>query len=527
MRFTTAVALRACICAGTLLLACAAGTAEKSAAIGATRAEVLALYGEPRSVMVAGNRELMWYEGQRLVLRDGVVIEVNPLAPEPVRPPEPTRLPAAAPASSGASASPIAPGAGELSAPAEDSAAAESVPAPVSAAAPAAPPEPQFTIKSVRPPTRRGTRTEPAASAGTRSSVAAGPTPPPPAPVSATTLPLAGSAVLDTAVASVNEPDASLAPEPTPESVVSPEQDLPALATKPAGVEPPSEAAESAPSQEPPTTSQPAASVPAAAPATTARPAETVTSVHAGETAHTGAPVAPTDSAGAGLTRRSYFILALIAGGLGYLAWRFRQRRLELAASAVSRTPFVSTQPSSGAIARFTPELVTSLEWKRFEELVASYYGKTGVVAVRTKSGPDSPVHIKISWKGEPRPFACVQCIAHPPGLVGAKPLEDLVAANAAEEIRRGYVVTTGKFSVAARDFAEEKHLTLLSGDLLIEKLNALPDTARAELMQEIMAGDCTTPSCPKCEAKMVRLADDPSVWHCAKHSDVTIAAWK
>ena len=170
---------------------------------------------------------------------------------------------------------------------------------------------------------------------------------------------------------------------------------------------------------------------------------------------------------------------------------------------------------------------MTKLEWKRFEELVTSYYSKTGVVAARTKAGPAKPVHIKISWKGESRPFAYVQCLAHPEGLIDAGPILELVAALATDDIRRGYVVTTGKFGVNARDLAEEKHITLLSGDIFLEKLNALPDSARAEIMHEITAGDFTTPSCPKCEAKMVRSADDPSVWKCAAHPDQTITLRK
>jgi restriction system protein len=88
-------------------------------------------------------------------------------------------------------------------------------------------------------------------------------------------------------------------------------------------------------------------------------------------------------------------------------------------------------------------------------------------------------------------------------------------------------VVTRGKFGVPARDLAEEKHLTLLSGDIFLEKLNALPDPARNELIQETTAGDFTTPSCPKCDAKMVKSPDDSSVWRCATHPDVTIPAWK
>jgi restriction system protein len=162
---------------------------------------------------------------------------------------------------------------------------------------------------------------------------------------------------------------------------------------------------------------------------------------------------------------------------------------LELAATTVLSTPLsipIAPQKSTGAV--FTADLLSKLEWRRFEELVAAYYSKTGVVATRTKTGPDSPVHIKISWKGEPRPFAYVQCIAHPSGLVDAKPVQNFVAVLAAEDIRRGYVVTPGKFNVAARDVAEEKHITLLPGDIFLEKLNALPAAARAEVMQAISA---------------------------------------
>lgn len=229
-------------------------------------------------------------------------------------------------------------------------------------------------------------------------------------------------------------------------------------------------------------------------------------------------------------TGRTFLItLLVVGGGLGYLLWSRRQRQLVLAATAVSRTPF---SPASNVAATaggtvFTPDLLAKLEWKRFEELVADYYTKTGVVATRTKTGPASPAHIKISWKGEPRPFASVHCIAHPQGLVDAKPLQDLVAAIAAEDIRRGYVVTSGKFGVSARDYAEEKHLTLLPGDIFLEKLNALPEAARAEIMQTATSGDYQTPSCPKCDGKMELSPDDPAQWRCPTHSDQVIPVWR
>jgi hypothetical protein len=181
----------------------------------------------------------------------------------------------------------------------------------------------------------------------------------------------------------------------------------------------------------------------------------------------------------------------VVAGGAALLYWRHRQRQLDLAASSVENTSLTASSNTPVFTGGgFSADVLNTLEWKRFEELVAAYYSKTGVVAVRTKAGPESPVHIKISWKGEPRPFAYVQCIPHPVGLIDPKPLQALMAALAADDIRRGYVVTSGKFNVPARDFAEEKHLTLLPGDIFIEKLNALPATARTEIMQSISSAD-------------------------------------
>ncbi len=185
---------------------------------------------------------------------------------------------------------------------------------------------------------------------------------------------------------------------------------------------------------------------------------------------------------------QSYVIAAVITfGGAAFLWWQWTQRKLALAATAVSQTPFESSAPVD-TTAQFTAELVAKLSPKKFERLVAAYYTKTGVVAERTNAAPGSPVHIKIFWKGETKPFAGVQCHSNPPLLIGPKPLQELFDALSAADIRRGYVVTNGKFNVEARDTAEEKHFTLLSGDIFLEKLNALPPMARAELLKDTAA---------------------------------------
>jgi hypothetical protein len=66
--------------------------------------------------------------------------------------------------------------------------------------------------------------------------------------------------------------------------------------------------------------------------------------------------------------------------------------------------------------------------------------------------------------------------------------VQSLIAALAAEDIRRGYIVTPGRFHGSARDLAAEKQITLLPGDTFLEKLNALPISARTEVMQAVDA---------------------------------------
>ena len=97
-------------------------------------------------------------------------------------------------------------------------------------------------------------------------------------------------------------------------------------------------------------------------------------------------------------------------------------------------------------------------------------------------------MQVKISWKGEPRPFAYVQCILGSSTVVEAKPLQALLEVLAADDIRRGHVVTTRRFGPSAIKLAEEKRSTLLPGDAFLEKLNALPPAARLEIMKVIGA---------------------------------------
>lgn len=217
-----------------------------------------------------------------------------------------------------------------------------------------------------------------------------------------------------------------------------------------------------------------------------------------------------------GLSLRTWLLLFLGAGGLAIAYWRFQKRRMELALAAALQSP---SEPASNVptdpTMRFTLGLLGKLEWKRFEQLVAQYYTKTGESAKRTGAGPDAPINIHISWKDDPRPFAGVRCVGGPVSIVDLKTLQALFEALTRQEIKRGYAVTTGSFQQAAREFAVEKGLALIPGDSFVEKLNALPEQARAELLRETIVGDFTTPTCPRCDVKMVKSNGREPRWVC------------
>ncbi len=440
-----------------------------SSLVGKSRDQIVAQLGEPKSNIKAGSREMLFFAHLKVTLKNDVVIETEELTDEPgprhaAEPPvNSSALPGANPAQTGAAtpanaSAPTPPPANP------DAANAPTVkPATDSGATPAGPPAPPseapLEIKFVKSGASSG-------KAMPRPQTVAPATTPQPAPTK------------PTAIATPELPSTSPQPvvtiPPTPQSIPTESKNM--AATNPPAVALAAEQPKVA-EETPETESAPS------------KPAVDAKKKAALRRHWWIRRVAESDDEPVEFfSTQSYVIAAIVMiGGMAYLWWQRMQRGLALAATTVSSTPFEATAVVDDG-AQFTSELLSKLDAKRFERLVAAYYAKTGVVAKRTNSGPRSAVHIEIFWKGEPKPFAGVQCHANPPLLINAKPLQDLFAALSSAEIRRGYVVTSGKFNVEARDFASEKNFTLLTGDIFLEKLNALPPPVRAELLKETNA---------------------------------------
>jgi restriction system protein len=100
--------------------------------------------------------------------------------------------------------------------------------------------------------------------------------------------------------------------------------------------------------------------------------------------------------------------------------------------------------------------------------------------------------------------------------LIGEKPVHDLADLLAAEGVRHGVVVTTGRFSAEAWAFASGRSLELIDGEDFFAKLTNLSREVQTHLLREATKGAYTIPSCPSCGSKMIRRsARAEEFWGC------------
>jgi len=204
---------------------------------------------------------------------------------------------------------------------------------------------------------------------------------------------------------------------------------------------------------------------------------------------------------------------------IGWAIYRHHRERQETDYAAVylAGGGHAPPPPSTTTLSR---ELLDALEWRRFEQLVTWYFEKKGFEAKRSRVGADGGVDILLFNRGENSPFAYVQCKAWHQYKVGIKPVRELFGVMASDEIQIGYFVTTGEFTEEAARFARGKEMTLVDGSSLLAEINALPESDRSAILQRVTAGDYTTPTCPRCDVKMVRrTGGGGDFWGCPNYS--------
>jgi restriction system protein len=108
---------------------------------------------------------------------------------------------------------------------------------------------------------------------------------------------------------------------------------------------------------------------------------------------------------------------------------------------------------------------VTTLTWKEVEHLVSEAFRRRGY-GVQAFSGGQGPVDLVLSKDGE-KTF--VNCKHWRVWEVSDRPLAELYGYMSGAGAQRAMMLTTGKFSQKAREFANRHDLRLIDGSGLSE----------------------------------------------------------
>jgi restriction system protein len=158
-----------------------------------------------------------------------------------------------------------------------------------------------------------------------------------------------------------------------------------------------------------------------------------------------------------------------------------------------------------GVTASRSASSLDGMSWQEFELLVGEAFRQKGYkVTERGGAGPDGGVDLVLSKGSEKFLVQCKQWKAFKVGVDVVRALYGVMAAKGAAG---GFVVTSGKFTADALEFARGRNVSLVDGD----KLFAMLQAARAGIKNSAVvqtppgAPSAAAPSCPACGSAMVK----------------------
>jgi restriction system protein len=182
--------------------------------------------------------------------------------------------------------------------------------------------------------------------------------------------------------------------------------------------------------------------------------------------------------------------IALVGSALSFLR---RKRSTDVYAA-------VSGSKSASAL--------NDMTWLEFEMLVAESYRLDGyAVTLVGGHGSDGGVDVILIKDGE---TFLVQCKQWKAFKVGVDVVRSLYGVMAARGAAGGFVVTSGKFTAAAIQFAHGRNIELVDGSQLHQRIVKAKNSvsshkARDSINPQLSSASTGTPDCPRCGLEMLK----------------------
>ena len=199
-----------------------------------------------------------------------------------------------------------------------------------------------------------------------------------------------------------------------------------------------------------------------------------------------------------GLASVGQFLLPLIClAGAAMSAWQRHQRKTL----------------ADNVTAAKSADVLEGMSWHEFELLVGKGFRRKGFqVEEMGGAGADGGVDLFLRKGGEKYLVQCKQWRAY---KVSVQVVRELYGVMAASGAAGGFVVTSGRFTTDAREFAKGRNVELMDGDALFQLMRSVRGAARvaplcnAEGNARDESADISNvsapPACPRCAGQMVR----------------------
>lgn len=190
------------------------------------------------------------------------------------------------------------------------------------------------------------------------------------------------------------------------------------------------------------------------------------------------------------VARFAQFIVP-VAFVVGAIVSLIRQRR---------RTELVASVAASNA-----PDALHEMSWREFESLLEEAYRLRGYSVRRVGGdGPDGGIDLVLDRGAEK---VLVQCKQWRAMKVGVSTIRELYGVMAAKAAASGIVVTSGRFTADAVEFASGRNIKLVEGDELRRMIREAKGARGATVVRtaELPRTGTSATGCPQCGSPMIK----------------------